>query len=173
MSRVLAETSWKILVPAIVAIVTLLAFSLLSSPIAAATPVTAPPLGPGAGGTAGIPTYPVKLTASPKSASYGIGQSPSVTISERNTGAATFNATKCVGMIEVPGSHTYVKFACPGFVAFSVGHGSTAKQTYSVYPYTITNTTATGTYHVKVHFVGTVGGVAYKTKTVTFTVTVT
>lgn len=116
--------------------------------------------------------YPLQVSVNPSSHTYTVGQSPGVTGTEKNTGSSTFKATACVVSVEVPGSHTYKSGACPGFKPFSVKAGATASQKYSVYPYKITSTTPTGTYHLKAFFKGTVGGKAYDSETVSFTLTV-
>ncbi len=119
-----------------------------------------------------VPSYPVKLTASPKSHTYHVGDSPKITLTEKNTGSSTFKATGCVVEIKYPGATTYSKSSCPNFKTFSVGAGKTAKQTYSLYPYKITSSTPKGTYDCKAYFTGKVGTTSYVTKTVSFTATV-
>lgn len=116
--------------------------------------------------------YPLQVSVNPSSHTYTVGQSPGVTGTEKNTGSSTFKATACVVSVEVPGSHTFKSGACPGFKPFSVKAGATASQKYSVYPYKITSDTPTGTYHLKAYFKGTVGGKAYDSETVSFTLTV-
>jgi len=119
-----------------------------------------------------VPTYSVTLTAAPKSHTYHVGDSPTITLTEKNTGAASFSATSCIVEIEYPGTTTYTKLACPNFKAFSLGSGKTAKETYGLYPYKITSTTPKGTYHCKAYFGGKVGSTSYDTKIVSFTATI-
>jgi len=119
-----------------------------------------------------VPSYPVKLTANPKSHTYHVGDSPSINLTEKNTGSASFKATGCVVEIKYPGSTTYTKLSCPNFKTFSVGAGKTAKEKYGLYPYKITSTTPKGTYYCKAYFTGKVGTTSYVTKTVSFTATI-
>jgi hypothetical protein len=116
--------------------------------------------------------YPLQVSVNPSSHTYTVGESPGVTAKEKNTGSSTFMATACVVSVEVPGSHTFTSGACPGFKPFSVKAGATASQKYSVYPYKVTSKTPTGTYHLKGYFKGTVGGKAYVSQTVSFSLTV-
>jgi len=116
--------------------------------------------------------YPLQVSVNPSSHTYTVGQSPGVTATEKNTGSSTFKATACIVSVELPGSHTFKSGACPGFKSFSVKAGASASQKYSVYPYKITSTTPKGTYHLKGYFKGTVGGKAYVSQTVSFTLTV-
>ncbi len=116
--------------------------------------------------------YALQVSVNPSSHTYTVGQSPGVTATEKNTGSSTFKATACIVSVEVPGSRTFKSGACPGFKAFSVKAGASASQKYSVYPYKVTSTTPKGTYHLKGYFKGTVGGKAYVSKTVSFTLTV-
>jgi hypothetical protein len=163
MKTTLSTSSRKGLALVTTVVGVLLAVSLLLAPVATAAT---------AGTAAKVATYPVKLTASPKSHTYHVGDSPSITITAKNTGASTFKATSCVVEIEYPNSTTYHKLLCPNFKSFSLGHGATAKKTYSLYPYKITSTTPKGTYHVKLYFTGTVGSTSYKSQTVAFTATI-
>jgi hypothetical protein len=119
-----------------------------------------------------VPVYSLQVSVNPSSATYTLGQSPAVTATEKNTGSSTFKATACIVLVEVPGSHTFKSGHCPGFKTFSVKAGAHASQKYSVYPYTILKGTPKGIYHLKGYFKGTVGGVAYVSQTVSFTVTV-
>jgi hypothetical protein len=143
------------------AIAVVLGIGLVALPIASAAPAVFT-----------TPVYPVHVSVSPSSHTYTVGQSPGVTATEKNTGSSTFKATACVVSVEVPGSHTYTSGACPGFKAFSVKAGASASQKYSVYPYKVTSKTPAGVYHLKGYFKGTVGGTAYVTQTVSFTLTV-
>jgi hypothetical protein len=143
------------------AVAVLLGIGLVAMPLASAESV----------GVAAT-VYPLHVSVNPSSHTYTVGESPGVTATEKNTGSTTFKATACVVSVEVPGSHTFTSGACPGFKAFSVKAGASASQKYSVYPYKVTSSTPKGTYHLKGYFKGTVGGKAYVSQTVSFTLTV-
>lgn len=121
----------------------------------------------------GVSTYPVTLSVSPKSASYGVGGTPGVTVTAKNTGSQTFVVTACIGEFRGPGSSTYHKFDCPNFSKFSLPAGKSAKNTYSIYPYHVTSSTPKGTYDLKGYYEGTVGSTTYDSDTVSFTITIT
>jgi hypothetical protein len=143
------------------AVAVLLGIGLVALPLASAEPAVM-----------AASVYPLQVSVNPSSHTYTVGESPGVTATEKNKGSSTFMATACVVSVEVPGSHTFKSGACPGFKPFSVKAGASASQKYSVYPYKVTSKTPKGTYHLKGYFKGTVGGQAYVSQTVSFSLTV-
>ena len=120
-----------------------------------------------------VGTYPVTLSVSPKSASYGVGGSPGVTVTAKNTGSMTFDVTACIGEVKPASGSTYSTFDCPKFSPFSIPAGQTVKKTYSVYPYHVTSKTPKGTLDLKGYYEGTVGSKTYDSDIVSFTITIT
>jgi hypothetical protein len=113
-------------------------------------------------------TYSVTLTASPKSQTVAPGATATVTVTEKNTGSSSFSVTGCVIEGATSKGGPYTNLGCTLSAPYTIAAHSTAKATVSV-GFT---TTASGMYYFKFYNTGKVGATSEKTKTATYTVTV-
>jgi uncharacterized membrane protein len=114
-----------------------------------------------------VATYPVKLSASPKTQTIAPGGNATVSIKEKNTGTATFTVTGCV--TEVKEGTKYESIGCTEKTIYTIAAGKTVKSTLTI---TTTSAISAGTYDFKFYVTGTVGSTSYDSKSCTFSVTV-
>ncbi len=117
-----------------------------------------------------LTTYPVTLTASPMSQSVKPGGMAKVTITEKNTGSSTFMVTGCVTLAADSSTGPYSNVGCTVTASYNIAAHATVKASLTL---TIATTSGAGKLYVKFYDTGKVGSSSDKTKTATFTITVT
>jgi hypothetical protein len=114
------------------------------------------------------PTYPLKVTASPKSQSTAPGVIATVTLKQKNMGSSTFPVTACLLEIATSKTGPYSSVSCTLSAPYSIPPGKTVKTSFS---FLVPSTP--GTYYLKYWDVGTVSSTTYKSMVAEFSDTVT
>ena len=104
------------------------------------------------------------------SQSIAPGGTASITITAKNTGSATFTVTGCVVEIATSSSGPYSNEGCTVTKSYSVPAHSTVESTLSL---SVSTSASAGKYYFKYYDTGKVGSSSDKTKTASFTITVT
>jgi hypothetical protein len=117
-----------------------------------------------------VKTYPVTVTASPKSQSIAPGGTANVKFTEKNGGSSAFMVTGCVLEDATSSGGPYTNIGCTISAPYTIPAHGTVKITGSI---TASTTAAPGKYYFRFYDTGKVGSTAEDTKMASFTITIT
>jgi hypothetical protein len=117
-----------------------------------------------------LKTYSVTVTASPKSQSAAPGGTANVVFAQKNTGSSSFTVTGCVIEVATSSAGPYSDVSCTVSHSYSIPAHKTVGTTYTL---TLSTTITAGKYYFRFYATGKVGSSSDKTKTASFTITVT